>query len=82
MEEDVSHYMERLTETERQLFVAGAGASKALYEWKNGGSGKRGSSLSSKIATTSVSAATAAPRAVSPDGSLEVPVAPKRVRLS
>ena len=81
MEADVSHYMERLTETERQLFVAGAGSSKALYEWKNGGSGKRGSSLS-KIATTSVSAATVTPRAVSPDGSLEVSVAPKRVRLS
>lgn len=35
MEDDVSQQSFRLTEMERQLFVAGAAASKALYEWKN-----------------------------------------------
>lgn len=35
MEEDVSQQSFRLTEMERQLFISGAAASKALYEWKN-----------------------------------------------
>ena len=89
MEEDVSQYTSRLTEMERQLFVAGAGASRALYEWKNyGGSslGRRAcpSDAVSKIGATTTSAMGAVPRAVSPDGNAHELMgagAPKRVRM-
>jgi len=67
MEEDVSQYSIRLTEMERQLFVAGAAASKALYEWKNYGGNGFSSRRMSSISKAASSTADAVPRAVSPD---------------
>jgi hypothetical protein len=39
MDDDVSHYTNRLTDTERKVFAAGAGAARALQDWKSSSSG-------------------------------------------